>query len=126
MGNDDFFVVVVNGYNDKQQSLEFIVLPNGVQFDAKMTNDYGEDSNWSAVWYSAAKIDNDGWTVEMKIPYSELRFPKKEVQEWGLNFVRLIRRTKIKTTWNFIDNKKGSFLLYDGVLTGIENIKPEK
>ncbi len=124
VGNDDFFVVVVNGYNDKQQSLEFIVLPNGVQFDAKMTNDYGEDSNWSAVWYSAAKIDNDGWTVEMKIPYSELRFPKKDVQEWGLNFVRLIRRTKIKTTWNFIDNKKGSFLLYDGVLTGIENIKP--
>ena len=124
VGNDDFFDVVLNGYNDKQQSLEFMVLPNGVQFDAKMTNDYGEDSNWSAVWYSAAKIDNEGWTVEMKIPYSELRFPKKDIQEWGLNFVRIIRRTKIKTTWNFIDNKKGSFNLYDGVLKGIENIKP--
>jgi len=124
VGNDDFFDVLLNGYNDKQQSLEFIVLPNGVQFDAKMTNDYGEDSNWSAVWESAAKIDNEGWTVEMKIPYSELRFPKKDIQEWGLNFVRLIRRTKIKSTWNFVDNKKGSFLLYDGVLKGIENINP--
>ncbi len=124
IGNDDFFDVLINGYNDKQQSLEFIVLPNGVQFDAKMTNDYGEDSNWSAVWDSAAKIDQDGWTVEMKIPYSELRFPKKDIQEWGLNFVRFTRRNKVKTTWNFIDNKKGSFLLYDGVLKGIENIKP--
>lgn len=124
VGNDDFFDVILNGYNDKQQSLEFIVLPNGVQFDAKMTNDYGEDSNWSAVWYSAAKIDNDGWTVEMKIPYSELRFPKKDIQEWGINLLRNIQRKKTKLTWNFIDNKKGSFLLYDGILSGIENIKP--
>ncbi|KEY19636.1 DUF5916 domain-containing protein [Kaistella antarctica] len=124
VGNDDFLGVIINGYNDKQQSLEFIVMPSGVQFDAKMTNDYGEDSNWSAVWYSVAKIDADGWTVEMKIPYSELRFPKKDIQEWGINFVRNIQRQKRKLTWNFIDNKKGSFMLYDGVMTGIENINP--
>lgn len=124
VGNDDFLGVIINGYNDRQQSLEFIVMPSGVQFDAKMTNDYGEDSNWSGVWYSAAKIDTDGWTVEMKIPYSELRFPKKDVQEWGVNFVRNIQRQKRKLTWNFIDNKKGSFLLYDGVIHGIENINP--
>ena len=123
ISNDDFFDVLINGYNDKQQSLEFLILPTGVQLDAKLTNDYGEDFNWSAVWYSAAKIDNKGWTVEMKIPYSELRFPNKDVQEWGINMVRFIRRTKIKTTWNYIDNTKGSLLLYDGVLKGIENIK---
>lgn len=124
VGNDDFFDVVINGYNDHQQSLEFIIMPSGVQFDAKMTNDYGEDSNWSAVWYSATNIDDEGWTAELKIPYSELRFPKKDIQEWGLNFVRLVNRTRVKSTWNFIDNKKGSFLLYDGVLQGIENIQP--
>lgn len=124
VGNDDFFDVIINGYNDKQQSLEFVVMPSGVQFDAKMTNDYGEDSSWSAVWYSAAKIDADGWTVEMKIPYSELRFPKKEVQEWGINFIRNIQRQKTKLTWNFVDNKKGSLMLYDGILNGIENINP--
>ena len=121
IGNDDFFNVAINGYNDKQQSLEFIVLPNGVQFDAKFTNN-NEDKAWSAVWYSAAKINENGWTVEMKIPYSELRFPKKDVQKWGINFVRFVRRNKVKTTWNFVDNKKGSFLLYDGVLNGIQNI----
>ena len=124
IGNDDFFNILINGYNDKQQSLEFIVMPTGVQFDAKMTNDYGEDQNWSAVWYSASKIDAEGWTVEIKIPYSELRFPKKEIQEWGVNFIRFIRRNKVKTTWNFVDNKKGSLLLYDGVLKGIQNVNP--
>ena len=124
IGNDDYFNVLINGYNDKQQSLEFTLMPTGVQFDAKLTTDYGEDTNWSGVWYSAAKIENDGWTVEMKIPYSELRFPKKDIQEWGVNFVRFIRRKKVKASWNFVDNKKGSFTLYDGILNGIENIKP--
>lgn len=124
IGNDDFFGVTINGYNDKQQTLEFIVMPSGVQFDAKATNDYGEDSNWSAVWFSAANIDELGWTVEMKIPFSELRFPKKDIQEWGLNMIRSIRRSKTSLTWNFVDNTKGSIMLYDGVLSGISNVEP--
>jgi hypothetical protein len=124
IGNDDFFAVIINGYNDRQQSLEFILLPNGVQYDAKATNDNGEDSNWSAVWYSAAKIDGEGWTMEMKIPFSELRFPKKDVQQWGINFLRNIQRQKKKLSWNKIDNKKGSLMLYDGILNGIQNINP--
>ncbi|SEG49608.1 Carbohydrate family 9 binding domain-like [Halpernia humi] len=121
VGNDDFFDVLLNGYNDKQQSLEFLVMPSGVQFDAKLTND-NEDGNWSAVWYSAAKINEKGWAVEMKIPFSELRFPKKDIQKWGLNFIRFTRRNKVKTTWNFVDNKKNSLLLFDGTLKGIEKI----
>ncbi|SFI08303.1 DUF5916 domain-containing protein [Halpernia frigidisoli] len=121
IGNDDFFDFLINGYNDKQQSLEFIVMPSGVQFDAKLTND-NEDENWSAVWFSAAKITENGWNVEMKIPFSELRFPKKDIQKWGMNFIRFTRRNKVKTTWNFVDNKKNSLLLFDGVLNGIENI----
>ncbi len=122
--NDDIFGVTINGYNDNQQSLEFLVLPSGVQYDAKLTTDMGEDGSWNGVWYSAAKINEKGWTVEMKIPYSELRFPKKNVQEWGINFLRLVNRTSTMYDWNFVDNKKGSYMLYDGVLEGIENINP--
>ena len=124
VGNDDLFGVVINGYNDKQQSLEFIVMPTGVQYDAKITNDNGEDSSWNGVWQSAAQIDDDGWSVEMRIPYSELRFPKNEVQTWGINFVRKVQRTKTSYDWNLVDNTKGSYLLYDGILEGIENINP--
>lgn len=122
IGNDDFFNIVINGYNDHQQSLEFMVMPSGVQLDGKI-NDEEEDIRWSAVWQSAVRITDFGWTAEVKIPYSELRFPNKNVQTWGINFVRLIRRSRTKTTWNFVDNTKGSMLLYDGTLSGIKYIK---
>ena len=68
VGNDDLFGIVINGYNDKQQGLEFIVMPTGVQFDAKMTTDNGEDNTWNGVWQSAVHIDEDGWSAEMLIP----------------------------------------------------------
>ena len=124
VGNDDIFGVIINGYNDKQQSLEFLVMPTGVQYDAKLTNDYGEDSSWNGVWQSAVKINNDGWTVELKIPFSELRFPKSGIKDWGLNMIRRIQRTKTMYDWNMVDNKKGSYMLYDGILQNIDNIHP--
>ena len=124
VGNDDIFGVVLNGYNDKQQSLEFLVMPTGVQYDAKITNDNGEDSSWNGVWYSAAKINEKGWFAEIKIPYAELRFPKNKVQDWGFNIVRRIQRTKVMYDWNLVNNKKGNYNLYDGIIQGIENIKP--
>lgn len=123
VGNDDFFGITLNGYNDKQQSLEFMVTAAGVQFDAKITTD-GEDDTWNSIWYSGAKINEKGWAVEMKIPYSELRFPKSNVQEWGMNMFRRIQRTKTTYDWNFVDNAKNSYTLFDGVLKGIENINP--
>ncbi|UFK98157.1 DUF5916 domain-containing protein [Kaistella faecalis] len=122
--NDDIFGVTLNGYNDHQQSLEFLITPAGVQADAKLTTDFGEDFSWNAVWFSAVQITENGWVVEMKIPYSELRFPKKQIQEWGINILRLVNRTSTTYDWNFVDNKKGSYMLYDGLLEGIENINP--
>lgn len=122
--SDDIFGITINGYNDHQQSLEFLVLPSGVQVDAKLTSDFGEDMSWNAVWDSAVKITDKGWVVEIKIPYSELRFPKKDIQEWGINFLRQVNRTSTMYDWNFVDNKKGSYMLYDGLLKGIEEMKP--
>ena len=122
IGNDDFFFVLLNGYNDRQQSMQFIVTAAGVQYDAKMTNG-NEDSSWNAVWYSAVEINDTGWVAEMFIPYSELRFPKKDVQEWGLNMEREVRRTRTRYTWSPVNNKKGSYSIYDGELHGIRNIK---
>ena len=122
--NDDFFVLFINGYNDNQQSLELFVTAAGVQADSKITKENGEDFSWNGIWYSAAKIVENGWTVEMKIPFSELRFPKSAVQNWGINFFRQVNRTKTAYTWNHVNNQKGSFLLYDGILENIKNIDP--
>ena len=59
ISNDDFVGLTLNGYNDKQQSLEFVVTAAGVQYDAKLTTD-GEDDSWNGVWHSEAKITEDG------------------------------------------------------------------
>jgi hypothetical protein len=122
IGNDDFFFILLNGYNDRQQSLQFIVTAAGVQYDAKMTND-NEDSSWNGIWYSAVQITKEGWVVEIFIPYSEVRFPNKNVQEWGLNMEREFRRSRTRYSWSHIDNTKGSFSIYDGEIHGIENIQ---
>ena len=122
IGNDDFFFVLLNGYNDRQQSLQFIVTAAGVQYDAKMTND-SEDSSWNGVWYSAVQINTQGWVAEIFIPYSELRFPNKNIQEWGLNMEREFRRNRTRYSWSHVDNAKGSFSIYDGEIHGIENIQ---
>ena len=124
IGNDDFFVLFINGYNDKQQSLELFVTAAGVQADSKFTTDNGEDFSWNGIWYSGVKILENGWSVEMKIPFSELRFPKNSNQDWGVNFFRQINRNKTAYTWNHVNNQKSSFLLYDGVLENIKNINP--
>ncbi len=128
IGNRDEFVtadsfgVFINGYNDGQQEFRFFVSAAGVQMDA-IASPY-EDYSWDGVWNSRVSLKDDGWVVEMKIPYSALRFPKKGVQEWGINFFREIKRINTKYTWNHVDNNQGETTQYAGILKGIQNIKP--
>ncbi len=123
-GQSDFFGVIFNPNNDAQNDTEFFVFSSGAQADAVSTPSSGEDFSWNAVWDSAVQIVDDGWIVEMKIPYSALRFSNKGPQTWGLNFHRHIRRNQAQYTWNPIDVTKGNIGLYHGELKGLENITP--
>ncbi len=123
-GQSDFFGVVLNPNNDAQNDIEFFVFSSGTQADAVSSPSNGEDFGWNAVWESAVKIVNDGWIVEMKIPYSSLRFSNQEVQTWGLQFHRRYRVDNSQYSWNPIDRTKGNIGLYHGELKGIENITP--
>lgn len=122
-GSSDFFGISVNGYNDGQQEFRFFVTAAGVQLDCNANSINGEDFSWNAVWNSEVKITDKGWTVEIKLPYSALRFPQKENQEWGIQFFRQLRRYRQLYTWNYVDNKKGALEQQSGILKGIENIK---
>jgi len=119
----DWFGVMINTYNDGQNDTEFFVQATGNQADAKSTID-SEDFSWNGVWTSAVKIVDNGWIVEMKIPYSELRFSNEKIQTWGLNFHRRIQSKKEQYTWNFIDKTNGAIQQYAGILNGLKNIKP--
>lgn len=125
-GQSDFFGVVFNPNNDAQNDIEFFVFSSGTQADAiaSPSIEDGEDFGWNAVWDSAVKIIDDGWIVEMKIPYRALRFSNDEVQTWGLQFHRRFRIDNTQYSWNPIDRTKGNIGIYHGELTGIKNIKP--
>jgi hypothetical protein len=123
-GIADVFGVFINGFNDGQQDFQFFVNAADGQSDCITTDTNGEDYSWDAIWKSKAIITNFGWVVEMRIPYAALRFSAEKKQTWGLNFLREIKRSRQKYTWNFIDSKLGTFTQQTGILEGIANIKP--
>ena len=122
-GIADNFAVFINGFNDGQQDYRFYVSAAGTQMDCLATEG-NEDFTWDAIWQSNVKITNEGWTVEIKIPYAAIRFPKNEKQVWGINFVREIKRTAQKFSWNPINAEIKNVLTQCGQLKGIENISP--
>ena len=120
--NCDWFGVWISPYNDAQNEFMFGVTAAGVQQDSRSTID-GSDKNWDAVWNSAVQIHEKGWSVEIEIPYSALRIPNTNVQEWGINVGREIRRTREFYSWNPIDISNSNYAAQAGILKGIKNIK---
>lgn len=125
-GMSDYFGVYIDPYNQGQLAYGFFVTPAGVQIDLKAIKSDGdnEDANWNAVWESKTRITDKGWIVEMRIPYSNLRFSEKAGNVWGLNMFRNIRRYNSNNSWNFIDRNVSGFIHQEGQLTGIHDIKP--
>jgi len=123
-GNADFFGIVLNPQNDGINQTQFFVMSTGNQNDAKVLPSGQEDWSWNAVWYSEVKLVADGWIVEVKIPYSALRFSNEAIQTWSMNFHRRQQNTRDQYSWNFIPRDKGTIAKFDGLLTGIENIEP--
>ncbi len=119
----DYFGVFISPYNDGINFSNFIVSASGVQTDIKATGE-NETKSWDAVWLSEISFDDKGWVVEMKIPFSALRFSQNSPQNWGINFVRLIKRYNEWSSWNFIDKKISGVVSQSGELTGIANVKP--
>lgn len=128
----DYFSVFFDTYHDRQNGFQFLVTSANVQSDARLgpnlgsTSGFGEfgDKTWDAVWESKVQIQNDGWTVEMRIPYISLRFAKKEVQDWGLQFLRLIRRTNESCYWNPVNPQVNGFVNQFGDYIGLRNLQP--
>ncbi|RFZ82808.1 hypothetical protein DYU05_11630 [Mucilaginibacter terrenus] len=128
VGNADFIGVIFDTYKDGINGTGFFVTSANSQFDAKYTppNSEGntEDPNWNAVWTSKVHVDEHGWTAEMRIPYSALRFAKKDIQTWGMNLIRKRQRIQQQLFWNEVDPKMNGFINQEGILTGLEKLQP--
>jgi len=90
--DSDWFEFHVDPYHDHVSGFWFAVNPAGSICDGTLYSDNRRSSTWDGVWDAAAKIDDKGWTVEMAIPFSQLRFSRRQSSTWGVNFCRIIKR----------------------------------
>ncbi|MEX1193250.1 MAG: DUF5916 domain-containing protein [Brumimicrobium sp.] len=121
--NTDYFSVMLDTYKDHLNGFVFSVSTEGVQYDAKIySNTYNEKLNM--IWYSEVTHSDSGYTVEMKIPYSAIRFSKKDVQSWGINFTRYISINREEATWKGVRPDLDNIVTQAGTLKGIKDITP--
>jgi len=119
--------VLIDSYHDKRTGFVFTVTSAGVKGD-EIATDNGDniDDSWNPVWYTKTNIDSEGWTAEMKIPLSQLRFGKSKEQIWGLNVVRRIFRKNETSLWQRIPVDAAGFVSEAGELHGLIDLIPQK
>ena len=106
--DDDYFELVLDTYRDYRSGYYFITNPHGNKREAILANE-GRDYNpaWDGVWSCRAKITDEGWFVEIAIPWKTLRFAEKDSTVWGVNFARMIRRKNEHVYWQLIPRDFG-------------------
>ena len=120
----DWFYFGIDPYFDRRSGYFFAVNPAGAILDGTLFNDEGQDSTWDGIWESAAQVDTEGWTVEIRIPYRQLRFKKLAEYTWGINFYRQIQRRNELSCYSWIPNEESGQVSRFATLTGIRDIQP--
>jgi Domain of unknown function (DUF5916) len=128
-GTNDYIGIAFDTYGDKLNGFEYFVTPLNEQWDAKMSSNNdsqngGEDFSWNAVWKSAVVKNSKGWSFEIFLPFSAIRFSTSNIQDWGMNVTRRRRKTEQQFTWRAINPNINGYLTQAGKWTGITNIKP--
>ncbi|NQV41540.1 MAG: carbohydrate binding family 9 domain-containing protein [Candidatus Marinimicrobia bacterium] len=118
----DWIGLWINPFDDGANELNFVLTAAGVQIDSKWSPN-GNDFNWNPVWESDVQLDGDGWTAEMAIPFSQMRFPGKDIQTWGFNIARGRSSTRETYTWTFLNKEKDNFAQQAGLLEGIQHLE---
>ena len=120
----DSFTLFLDPHRDRRTGVVLQVSAAGVQRDAAIYDDNFEDDTWDAVWESAVAVDGGGWSVEMRVPFSQLRFPAAAGHVWGVNARRVVHR-KNESSWLALVPKNESGLASRMAdLGGIDGIEP--
>ena len=94
----DYLSLVFDTWHDHSGRTEIRVNPSGVKYDAGQGT---LDSSWDPVWEAATRVDSAGWTAELRIPLSQLRYARDSVQTWGLQVYRYVERLREYSQWSF-------------------------
>jgi hypothetical protein len=121
LSQSDAFIVVLDTYQDRQNAFVFGTNPGGIEYDGQVRGAGGVNTNWDGSWEVATSRDGEGWYVEMRIPFSTLRYGSAEAQRWGLNVARYIRRNNEQAFWSPVPRQYDLYRLTEaGVLDGLE------
>ncbi len=115
--------IAFDSYFDHLTGFEFDVTAAGGKVDMSISdNGKSFNFNWNAVWYAKAAVNDSGWTAEIMIPFSQLRFSNKEVQTWGLHVTRRIYRLNEEDNWQWVPLDAPGMVHLFGELKGISGI----
>ena len=119
----DFFAIGFDSYHDKQTAFIFVVLPSNSKEDILWyTDGTEEDASWDPVWESATRMLPNGWSVEMKIPLSQIRYTEGN-DIWGMDAARWISRRQEESDWNLMKQRVSGHVSQFGLMTGMAQIK---
>ena len=121
----DYIEVALDTDLDYRTAFSFTVSAAGVKSDISLSqNGLKGDRNWNPIWYAKTQIDEKGWTAEMKIPMSQLRFGRGQDQVWGLQVVRKFFRNQERSVWQRIPRDAPGWINIYGELNGLKDLKP--
>jgi len=125
-GNSERLIVSLDSYGDRRTAYTFAVTAAGGRLDWYTKGDEDDyrhrDFSFNPVWRAAARIDSLGWTAELEIPFSQLRFNQRERQVWGLNLNRYIPDRNEDDFWVSVPKNESGWTSWFGDLEGIEGV----
>jgi len=122
----DRFSCYLDPYHDRRSGYYFLVNAAGTMFDGTLSNDGNEDSSWDGVWDAKVRRHDQGWTVEMRIPYSQLRFRPESSMTWGVNFRRVIVRRAEESFLAYQPRDESGFVSRWPDLIGLDGVRPPR
>jgi len=122
----DAFEVDLDTFHDHCTGFAFALNPSGSIGDHTLYNDSWRDASWDGVWESSAKITKDGWTIEMRIPFSQLRFHNAGECTWGINFVRRVERRHEVSSFVFYPRSENRYVSLFAHVIGISGIRSSR
>ncbi|CAN5890233.1 hypothetical protein BH23GEM7_BH23GEM7_18690 [soil metagenome] len=121
----DWLTVIIDSYHDHRTAFGFEVNPSGVRRDQTRAGE-GEDDSWDPVWEAATSVDAEGWTAELRIPFSQLRFNPIAEQLWGIQIERQIARNREFSVFSFTPTSQPGGIPRFGHLHGLRELRTGK
>ncbi|HVF82460.1 MAG TPA: DUF5916 domain-containing protein [Flavisolibacter sp.] len=119
----DWMEINIDSYHDLRTAFSFTLSVSGVRGDEAVSNDGNNwDRNWNPIWYAKTHVDEKGWTGEVKIPFSQLRYGNEKEKVWGIQVHRRLFRKEERSTWQLIPQASGVWVSRFGELHGLNNI----